>query len=148
MPALAVAAVLGVGGVAAAAALSGNGTPHSEPAATPAATSTAPVIPPPTSPTAPATTRSPLAPTTPTATKPGGADFSVNVVRGISWVQVVGPGGHVLFAGVLRHGRTLSYPQRPLRVTIGDAGAVRLVLHHRAHDPAGRRGAVLRFTYR
>ena len=66
----------------------------------------------------------------------------------VSWVQVIGPHGRVLTAAIVRHGRTLTYRQRPLIVTLGDAGAVRLVLHHHAHAPAGKRGAVLRFTYR
>ena len=61
---------------------------------------------------------------------------------------MTGPRGRVLFAGIARHGRTLTYRQRPLVVTLGDAGAVRLVLHHRVKAPAGKRGAVLRFTVR
>ena len=75
-------------------------------------------------------------------------DFAITVTGRASWVEVIGPRGHVLVAAILRHGRTLTYRQRPLVVTIGDAGAVRLVLHHHAHAPAGKRGAVLRFTYR
>jgi hypothetical protein len=75
-------------------------------------------------------------------------DFAITVTGRVSWVQVVGPHGRVLIAAIVRHGRTLTYKQRPLVVTLGDAGAVRLVLHHRAHEPAGARGAVLRFTYR
>jgi len=62
-------------------------------------------------------------------------------------VQIVAPHGRVLYAGLLRHGHTLTYRQRPLQVTLGDAGAVRLVLHHHA-KPAGHRGQVLRFLYR
>jgi hypothetical protein len=76
------------------------------------------------------------------------ADFAITVTGKASWVQVVGPRGGVLYAGMLRHGHTLTYPQRPLRVTLGDAGAVRLVLHHRATAHAGKRGQVLRFTVR
>jgi len=70
------------------------------------------------------------------------------VVGRVSWVSVVGPRGQVLYAGLLRRGRTLSYRQRPLTVTLGDAGAVRLVLHHHVHAHAGRRGQVLRFSVR
>ena len=66
----------------------------------------------------------------------------------VSWVQVIGPHGHVLIAAIVRHGRTLTYRQRPLVVTLGDAGAVRLTLHHHVKAPAGKRGAVLRFTVR
>jgi hypothetical protein len=62
---------------------------------------------------------------------------------------VVGPRGQVLIAAIVRHGHTLTYRQRPLAVTLGDAGAVRLVLHHHAQaHAAGRRGQVLRFTVR
>ena len=75
-------------------------------------------------------------------------DFAITVTGRMSWVQVVGPRGRVLIAAIVRHGRTLTYKQRPLVVTLGDAGAVRLVLHHHTHSPAGKRGAVLRFTYR
>lgn len=75
-------------------------------------------------------------------------DFAVSVMRGVSWVQVIGPQGRVLYAGILRHGHTLTYPQRPLTVTIGDAGVVRLVVNHHARAPAGRRGAVLRLVVR
>ena len=79
---------------------------------------------------------------------PAVPDFAITVTGRVSWVQVVGPHNHVLIAAIVRHGRTLTFKQRPLAVTLGDAGAVRLVLHHHAHAPAGKRGAVLRFTYR
>ena len=106
-----------------------------------------------TAPTGPAAVRT-AAPTTAPSSAPTTAsaaalpDFALTVVRSVSWVQVVGPRGRVLYAGILRHGHTLTYPQRPLTVTIGDAGVVRLVLNHHAHMPAGRRGAVLRFVVR
>jgi hypothetical protein len=63
-------------------------------------------------------------------------------------VQVLGPHRRVLIARIVRHGHTISYPQRPLFVTLGDAGAVRLVLHHHAGARAGKPGQVLRFTVR
>jgi len=84
----------------------------------------------------------------PAATAKPTPDFAITVTGRASWVEVIGPRGRVLVAAIVRHGRTLTYRQRPLAVTIGDAGAVRLVLHHHAHSPAGKRGAVLRFTYR
>ena len=75
-------------------------------------------------------------------------DFALTVVGRVSWISVVGPRGRVLYAGLLRHGRTLSYSQRPLTITLGDAGAVRLVAHHKVRPHAGRPGQVLLFTYR
>jgi len=66
-----------------------------------------------------------------------------------SWVRVGLPDGSTLYSGMLRHGRALSFTRRPLLVTVGDAGAVRLVLHHRLqHRTAGTAGQVLTFVYR
>jgi len=148
LPVLAVAAVLSLGGVGASAALSSGGAhPHPVPTATPAPGRTSPVATP--FGGAPSTVGpSSITSTAPAEQRTATADFAVTATRGIAWVQVIGPHGRVLYAGLLRRGHTLSYPQRPLTVTIGDAGAVRLVLHHHAHNPAGRRGAVLRLTVR
>ena len=145
LPSLAVAAVLGIGGVSAGAVLGGGDGRHPSGALGRSAP-TLRVTPSP----------APSASATPTATQsavparpaPALPDFALTVVGRVSWVSVVGPRGRVLYAGLLRHGRTLSYRQRPLAVTLGDAGAVRLVLHHRVHARAGRQGAVLRFSYR
>ena len=143
------AAVLGIGGVSAGAALSG-GAPAGGGAHRPSATlsSAAPRLRVTLSPPAPATSTPTPAPAAVPSRAPALPDFALTVVGRVSWVSVVGPHGRTLYAGLLRHGRTLSYPQRPLTVTLGDAGSVRLVLHHRVHAHAGRRGAVLRFTYR
>ena len=149
LPSLAVAAVLGIGGVSAGAVLGGGDSGGA--ARHPAGALGRGV---PTLPTTPSTAPSASATATPTPSAvPARAaaplpDFALTVVGRVSWVSVVGPRGRVLYAGLLRHGRTLSYPQRPLTVTLGDAGAVRLVLHHHRHARAGRQGAVLRFTYR
>ena len=144
LPSLAVAAVLGIGGVSAGAALSNSHTPDRGGGAVPPPTAMVTTAPPVTSSPAPAPTVSSGAPAPPAATAP---DLVIIVTGRVCWVQVVGPHAHVLYAGMLRHGRTLRYHQGPLRVTLGDAGAVRLVLHHHA-KPAGRRGQVLSFTYR
>ena len=73
----------------------------------------------------------------------------MTVTGRVSWVSVAEPRGRILFQSLMRHGRSVRFPQRrPLSVVIGDAGAVRLVLRHHAHSPAGRRGQVLRFTVR
>lgn len=139
LPSLAVAAVLGIGGVGAGAALGGGGH-HSTPLPR-----TVPTLVVTSSPTPTPAVSTPAAPAPAAAVQP---DFAVTVVGRVSWVGVVGPHGRVLYAGLLRHGRTLTYRQRPLTVTLGDAGAVRLVLRHRTHAHAGRPGQVLRFTVR
>jgi hypothetical protein len=66
----------------------------------------------------------------------------------VAWVSVTVLGRRTLFAGMLRHGRTLRYSGHPLDVVIGDAGAVRLVVRGHVSAPAGSSGQVLRFTVR
>lgn len=141
VPSLAAAAILGIGGVGASAALSSGGG-HS--AARP--TLPRPVVTASSQPPAPAASR-PATPPAPAA-RPL-PDFAIRVTGRACWVEVTGPRGHVLIAAIVRHGRTVSFGARPLAVTLGDAGAVRLVLHHhaQAHAP-GRPGQVLRFTVR
>jgi hypothetical protein len=143
LPTVTVAAVLSVGGVGASAALTsdhdvrGFTTPRpvptvaipTHPAATPAAT------PSPTSTATPAATQ-----TTPW--------LSVTTTGRVAWVQVAARHHKVLYAGLLRHGRTVEFRQRPLRVTVGDAGAVKLVIDGKVRNPAGRAGAVLRLIAR
>jgi hypothetical protein len=143
LPTLAAAAILGVGGVGASAALSGGGD---HPAGTPRVVQ--PVVPTPVS-----ISPSPVVTTTPPAAVVPAAkplpDFAITVTGRACWIQVVGPRGRVLIASVVHHGRTVTFPQRPLVVTLGDAGAARLVLHHHKQThPAGRRGQVIRFTVR
>jgi hypothetical protein len=76
-------------------------------------------------------------------------DFAITVAGVVSWVRVALPTGRVVYAGMLRHGHVLTFARHPLTVTIGNAGAVRLVLHHRLqHAVAGSAGQVLTFTYR
>lgn len=145
VPTLAAAAILGVGGVGASAALSGGGGDHNSAGRAPIPVATSAPSSAPTVGVTPSATPAVTPATSRTVTVP---DFAITVTGRLSWVQVIGPHGHVLVAAIVRHGRTLTYRQRPLAVTIGDAGAVRLVLHHHAHAPAGKRGAVLRFTYR
>lgn len=74
--------------------------------------------------------------------------FSVTAIGRMAWVQILGGHRQVLYSGMLRHGRTVGFNQRPLQVTIGDAGAVRLVVRHHARTPAGKPGAVLSFSVR
>jgi len=63
----------------------------------------------------------------------------------VSWVQVVGPHGRVLFIGMLRHGKTISFTARPLEITLGNAGAVRVVHGPAVYAHAGHNGQVKRF---
>jgi hypothetical protein len=147
LPSLAAAAILGIGGVGASAALSGGG---GHPAALPPVAHPASSTPPATSsPTVGASTAPSVAAAPPSPATPPAPDFAITVTGRVCWIQVVGPHGRVLLAAIVRHGRTVSFPQRPLVVTLGDAGAVRLVLRHHAqvHAP-GRPGQVLRFTVR
>jgi hypothetical protein len=144
LPTLAAAAILGAGGVGASAALSGGGGDHPSGVRPSLPIATSVPSPTPARGVTPSATPS-VSSSRPAATVP---DFALTVTGRVSWVQVIGPRGRVLIAAIVRHGRTLTYKQRPLIVTLGDAGAVRLVLHHHAHAPAGKRGAVLRFTYR
>jgi hypothetical protein len=153
-PALAAVVILGVGGVGAVNAILDHGTDRppsggpttavlGERATSPAAPSVTPT-------TAPATpSASPSAAPT-HAAQPRRAAlpwFAVTVTGRVAWVSVTRPDGHVLAQGLMRHGRSVRFPhRRPLAVVIGDAGAVRLVLRHHAHSPAGHRGQVLRFT--
>jgi hypothetical protein len=68
------------------------------------------------------------------------------VVRGVSWVEVTRPTGHVAYSGLLRHGHDLVYRQGPVNVTVGNAGAVRVVRHGHGDGRLGRPGQVVRFT--
>jgi hypothetical protein len=76
------------------------------------------------------------------------AALVVRTMRSVSWVQVRRPSGRVLFSGTLTRGHVLRYAHGPLEVTIGNAGAVRLVRHGKVTARAGRPGEVLRLRVR
>jgi len=141
---VAAVAVLGIGGVGAHAALSG-GSGGSPPAAAPAGTSTTPAATLPPVGTPPPTPVATSSSHVPSAKSPSVA-LALTVTGQVSWVEVTRPNGHVLVSGLIRHDRRLAFRHGRLRVTIGDAGAVRLVRHGHVHAPAGRPGQVLRFT--
>jgi hypothetical protein len=158
-PVLAGLIVLGISGVGAVTAITdhGSGAPTTGSAATSSSTAARTTYlsqaqkPTPTSPSpTPRRTHA----TQPTrartsATKPASPRrFELTVIGHVVWVSVTIPGRRTLFAGMLRHGRTLRYDAHPLDVVIGDAGAVRLVLQGHAHSPAGKSGEVLRLTVR
>jgi Domain of unknown function (DUF4115) len=76
-------------------------------------------------------------------------DFAVRVTGRVAWIRVTTASGRELYAGMLRHGSQLAYNSSHLVVTVGNAGAVRLVLHHHLQPHvAGRPGQVLRLDYR
>ena len=144
MPVVSAVGVLGIGGVSAAAALSGGGGNDAQPVPMPKVLPNLVVQPPRTPMAAPVPSAS-----TPPSPLPAKRAASVDpralrltIVGRVSWVQVVGPGGKVLFVGMLRHGRTLSFTQRPLTITLGDAGAVRVSRGRTVYPHAGRPGEV------
>jgi hypothetical protein len=51
----------------------------------------------------------------------------------------------VLVSGMVRHGHRLSYAHGPLRVVIGNAGAVQVTRHGKSHR-AGHPGQVVNLT--
>jgi hypothetical protein len=151
LPTLAVAALAGVGGLGASAALS---TAPDHPATRLARVIDTPVplplpfgsVPRPAPAVVPA--RQPAHPSAQPSTTVL-PDFALRVTGSVAWVRVVSGGGHVLYEGMLRAGRSLTFATRPLVVTVGNGGAVRLVLHHRLQAAAaGRSGQIVRFTYR
>jgi hypothetical protein len=136
--------VLGIGGVSAAAALSSGGGNDAQPVPMPKVLPDL-VVQPPTTPTAtplPSASTAPAPLPTKRAAPVDPRALRLTVVGKVSWVKVVGPRGKVLFVGMLRHGRTLSFLQRPLTITLGDAGAVRVSRGRTVYAHAGRPGEV------
>ena len=144
---------LGLGGAGAAAAFTGgDASAGHQPLAAHAAR---PMQPSSSTPSSSAPTSLAPAPASGVASRPAGATaasdvrhigFALSVTGRVAWVEIGVPGRRPIFQGLLRHGRTLRTHARPLRVVVGDAGAVRLVLHARVHAPLGRSGEVLVFT--
>jgi hypothetical protein len=140
VPALVTVTVLGAGGVSAAAALSGGGeqaVPRPRLVPGLVVPSPQPIVP------HPVTT----AAAAPRISRPVPAvrGLKLTAVGRVSWVQVVGPHHRVLFVGMLRHGHSLTFTRRPLAVTLGDAGAVRVVYNGKVYRHAGRPGQVRLF---
>jgi hypothetical protein len=152
VPALAATVVLGGGGAALGLAVGGtNGTsggtatPQITPFAAPIVLSTAPVIDPTPSVAAAPTARAAHSRAT-AKQHPRPTDTLRLVITGsASYVQVRTWNDHLLIARVLHHDQRLAFRQHGLRVTLGNAGAVRLtVAGHRARV-AGRPGEVRHF---
>jgi len=139
--------VLGISGVGAVTAISQHD--GASPSSTPAPTSTS-YVQQDTRPTSQPPSSTPSAsPSTPRPHKTApAASFVVRVTGRVAWVSVTRPGRRTLFAGLLRHGKTLRFRAHPLDVVIGDAGAVRITVRGRVHSPAGKSGQVLHFTVR
>jgi hypothetical protein len=146
VPVVSAVGVLGIGGVSAAAALSGGSgddgvvMPRVVPTlVVPPVVSPSPtVVAPPSSPAAAAHRAAPR------RVFPG---VTITAVSGVSWVQVVGPHGRVLYVGMLRRGHTVRFAQRPLVVTLGNAGAVRVVHGSSVIRRAGKPGEVRVLRY-
>jgi hypothetical protein len=144
VPALVSVTVLGAGGVSAAAALSGGGEHAApRPRLVPGLVvpSPQPLAPQPVTTAAAGPLPTPR-PAAPKAVSPG---LKLTAIGRVSWVQVVGRHHRVLFVGMLRHGRSLTFTQRPLAVTLGDAGAVRIDFNGKVYRRAGRPGQVRLF---
>ncbi len=121
----------------------GSATPQITPFAAPVVLSTAPVIDP-----------TPSIAATPTArasqshakAKPRPTDSVRLVVTGsASYVSVRTWNNHLLIGRVLHHDQRLAFRQHGLRVTLGNAGAVRLTVSGHRAKVAGRPGEVLHF---
>ena len=110
--------------------------------------------------TAPVTSGSPQTPTTsspsasPAAVPPSavaqatGVDLRLSVVGDRSWVSISNSTGQVLFQGVLTHGTMREFHDATrLRGTIGNAGAVDVVVNGYDLGTLGPQGHVVPITY-
>ena len=138
-------ALLGAGGVGAHAALSNSDSgSRSMPTTYPDNVSPSSDAVPGVSPTpTPSVSPSPSAAPAPAAAHHRAPALRLDVVHGISWIEVRRPGGRVLVSGIVRHGRHLSYAHGPLDVTIGNAGAVQVTRHGHT-SRAGKPGQVVK----
>ena len=153
-----VAVVLLGGGGAAAYAITNSSGGSTQPAALAPVASPAPTV---TAPTASATLTHATAPVSPPSPAPTPSSsvgpvvthkrhhhkpaptLVVDVVRSSTYLKVSTASGHVLTERIVGHGHHLSYPEQPLYVVVGNAGAVKLTIHgHRSHHVLGRPGQV------
>jgi cytoskeleton protein RodZ len=68
--------------------------------------------------------------------------------EGSSWVQVTGKGRRQLFSGILRKGETEDFTDKEIiKLVVGNAGAVRLVVNGKDLGAPGREGAVFRNSF-
>jgi hypothetical protein len=144
--------VLGGGGAALGLAVGGtngaNGgtaTPQITPFAAPVVLSTAPVIDPTPSVAAAPTSRA-AQPHATAKSHPRPTDaLRLTITGSSSYVQVRTWNNHLLISRVLHHDQRLAFRQHGLRITLGNAGAVRVAVAGRPARVAGRPGQVRHF---
>ena len=89
------------------------------------------------------------APTNAVAIVPqNGVHVRARIIGDRSWLHVTGASGQVLFQGILKKGaqRDFADPRR-IRMTIGNAGAVALIVNSRDLGVAGGKGEVVQKDY-
>jgi transcriptional regulator with XRE-family HTH domain len=110
--------------------LIGDGGSKTTPAAAPAAPAPKPAAPKPAPPPA-----------------PKGVAVRIAAVGSDSWLNVTGPGGHVLFDNLLPAGSTQNFQDpKQLGVTLGNAAAVHMTLNGKDLGAAGGSGQVVHVT--
>lgn len=83
------------------------------------------------------------------ATSASGVELRVSVTDGRSWLEVTDATGRRLYAGVLDEGGSEEFTSpRELRVTVGDARAVRLEVDDRPVEVPGGEGDIARLRVR
>jgi hypothetical protein len=77
-----------------------------------------------------------------------GVTVQLRAVGGASWVRITNAAGRELYQGLLARGatRTVTDPVR-VRLVVGNAGAVALVVNGKSLGPSGRPGAVARLDF-
>lgn len=67
---------------------------------------------------------------------------------GGSWVSVTGAGGRQIYRGLLDEGRSRNFvDKKQVKLVVGDAGAVRLVVNGKGLGAPGRSGEVVRLAF-
>jgi hypothetical protein len=119
--------------------------PQVTPFAAPLVLSTAPVIDPTPSVSASPTSSATRSGSTAKPRKHPTDSFRLTITGTSSYVQVRTWNNHLLVSRVLHHDQRLAFRQHGLRVTLGNAGAVRLAVAGHAGRVAGRPGQVRHF---
>jgi cytoskeleton protein RodZ len=72
----------------------------------------------------------------------------VIAASGTSWLGVKGSGGKQMYAGLLKQGQSQDFTDKKhLKVALGNAGAVRLVVNGKDLGTPGEDGAVRHFDF-
>jgi hypothetical protein len=75
-------------------------------------------------------------------------DVRLTAVAGPSWVSVTNGGGKLLFRGLVPRGKARTFTDKTrVRMTIGNAGAVTLVVNGRSLGAPGKAGTVARVDF-